>query len=436
MTDVVFTGPTLPAVEVAALLPGARVLPPVRHGDLLGLDLTAGDRVFIIDGVFWQTASVRHREILHLLRLGVIVSGSSSMGALRAAELHRFGMRGFGEIFRLYRDGVVEGDDEVAVVHGTAEDGYRAYSDPLVSIRISLGEATAAGVIGADDAEALLDLAAAMPFRARSFRSLDRAARGRIAGAGAFEAWRAGHDTDAKAADARIMLAAAAAHDPVLRPAGPGDQSIHHVRTTLFADWQYRFHGSSTDDEPVSDSEAIGVIRLAYPGFRDAYRRHVLAEVTGAPPADSTLVAQAAAVGRARGLRADSPAVAGGWLTGPEAALDEDEALATLLVRMIGAHMPSLPAAMTTPEVLAWGRQFAVAARSLNARVLAPAGGPRRRFRPAAVDEAVAGLWGCDVASLEAQSWDRGIASLTALRRLAEPLVAHLKILGASPVTG
>jgi hypothetical protein len=434
MTDVVFAGPTLPAAEVAALLPGARVLPPVRHGDLLGLDLTAGDRVLIIDGVFWQTASVRHREILHLLRLGVIVAGSSSMGALRAAELHPFGMRGFGEIFRLYRDGVVEGDDEVAVVHGTAEDGYRAYSDPLVGIRISLGDAAAAGVIGRDDAGALLDLARTMPFRARSFRALDRAARGRIAGAEAFEAWRAGRDTDAKAADARIMLAAAAAGDPVLRSAGPGDRPIQHVRTTLFADWQYRFHGSPADDEPVSDSEAIGVIRLAYPGFRDAYRRHVLGQITGADPDDPTLAAQAAAVARARGLRADPPAVAGGWLTEPLAALDPDEALATLLARMIGVRSPSLPAAMTRPAVLAWGRQFTAAARGLNARLLGSAGGPRRQFRAAAVDAAVAGLWGCDVASLEAQSWDRGIASLTALRRLAEPVTAHLKILGPPAV--
>lgn len=435
MTDVVFTGPTLPAAEVAAMLPGATVLAPVRHGDLLRLDLTAGDRVFIIDGVFWQTASVRHREILHLLRLGVIVSGSSSMGALRAAELHPFGMRGFGEIFRLYRDGVVDGDDEVAVAHGTAEDGYRAYSDPLVSIRISLRAATAAGVIRVDDAEALLDLARAMPFRARSFRALDRAARGRIAGAEAFEAWRGGRDTDAKAADARIMLAAAAAHDPVLRPAGPGDQSIHHVRTALFAGWQHRFHGSPAGDEPVSDSEAMGVIRLAYPGFRDAYRRHVLGEITGAHPDDPTLVARAAAVARALGLRADPPALAGGWLTEREAALDPDEALATLLARMTGVHSPSLPAAMSTPAVLAWGRRVTVAARGLNARLLGSADGPRRRFRPATVDAAVAGLWGCDVASLEAQSWDRGIASLTALRRLAEPLTAHLKILG-SPAAG
>jgi hypothetical protein len=435
-TDVVFTGPTLPAAEAAALLPGARVLPPVRHGDLLGLDLAAGDRVLIIDGVFWQTASVRHREILHLLRQGVIVAGSSSMGALRAAELHRFGMRGYGEIFRLYRDAVVEGDDEVAVVHGTEEESYRAYSDPLVSIRIALRDAAAAGVIGGDDAAAMLELARAMPFRARSFRALERAGQGRMAGAGAFAAWRAGRDTDAKAVDARLMLAAAAAGDPQLRPAGPGDAPIDHVRTSLFVGWQRRSAVSLVGDEVISDSLALGAIRLAYPGFRDAYRRHVLAEITGAQSDDPTLTAQAAAVARARGLRTDPPALAGGWLTERDGALGEDEALATLLVRMIAPTLPSLPAAMTTPAALAWGRQFTATARRLNDRLLAQAGGPRRRFRPAAVDQAVAGLWGCDVDGLETQGWDRGIASVAALRRLAEPLVAHLKVLGASPAAG
>ncbi len=436
MTDVVFAGPTLPAAAVAALLPGARVLPPVRHGDLLGLDLTAGDRVLIIDGVFLQTASVRHREILHLLQRGVIVAGSSSMGALRAAELYRFGMRGFGEIFRLYREGVVRGDDEVAIVHGTAEERYRAYSDPLVSIRIALRDAAAAGVIGGQDARAMLDLAGAMAFRVRSFRALDRAARGRIAGAAAFAAWRAGRDTDAKAADARLMLAAAAACDPALRPAGPGDEPIRHVGTSLFSDWRHRYHGARVGAELVSDGEAIGAIRLAYPGFRDAYRRHVLSQITGAPPDDPELVARAAAVARARGLRADSPAHAGGWLTWPETALGGDEALAALLARMIGERLPGLPAAMSTPAVLAWGREFTAAARDLNAKVLAPAGGPRRRFHPAAVDQAVADLWGCGIGSLEAQSWDRGIASLIVLRRLAEPFVAHLKLLGAPSAAG
>jgi hypothetical protein len=41
------------------------------------------------------------------------------MGALRAAELHTFGMVGVGRVFEGYRDGVYEDDDEVAVVHGS-----------------------------------------------------------------------------------------------------------------------------------------------------------------------------------------------------------------------------------------------------------------------------------------------------------------------------
>jgi hypothetical protein len=433
MTDVVFAGPTLPAAEVAALLPGARVLPPVRHGDLLGLGLAAGDRVLIIDGMFLQTASVRHREVLHLLRQGVVVAGSSSMGALRAAELHRFGMRGFGEIFRLYLDGVIDGDDEVAIVHGTADDAYRAYSDPLVGMRIALRDAVAAGVIGGEDAAAMLGLARAMPFRARSFRAVDRAADGRIAGAGAFAAWRSGRDTDAKAADARLMLTAAAAGDPALRPAGPGDELAANVGTRLFTEWQGRFARGPAGTDLVSGSEASAAVRLAYPGFRDAYRRHILAEITGADADDPALAARAAAVARARGLRVNPPALAGGWLTEQEAASGGDEALATLLARMIGARLPALPAAIAAPAVLAWGRQFAAAAHSLNTRLLAPAGGPRRRFRAAVTDQAVAGLWGCDVESLETQAWDRGIASLTGLRQLAEPYVAHLKVLGAPP---
>lgn len=436
MTDVVFAGPTLPAGEVAALLPGARVLPPVRHGDLFGLGLAAGDRVLIIDGMFLQTASVRHREILHLLGQGVVVAGSSSMGALRAAELHRFGMRGFGEIFLLYRDGVIDGDDEVAIVHGTADDGYRAYSDPLVSMRIALRDAAMAGVIGSDAAAAMLGLARAMPFRARSFRALDRAASGRVAGAAAFAAWRSERDTDAKAADARLMLTAAAAGDEALRPAGPGDEPAENVRTRLFIEWQGRFTRRRAGSDPISDSAASGAVRLAYPGFRDTYRRHILAEVTGADPDDPALVARAAAVARARGLRVNPPALAGGWLTEREAASGGDEALATLLVRMIGVRLPALPAALAAPALLAWGRQFAAAAHSLNARLLAPADGARRRFRAAVTDQAVADLWGCDAGSLETQAWDRGIASLTALRQLAEPFVAHLKVLGAPSVSG
>ena len=48
---------------------------------------------------------------------GIHVFGSASMGALRA-ELCPFGMVGVGRIFEAYRDGELEDDDEVAVIHG------------------------------------------------------------------------------------------------------------------------------------------------------------------------------------------------------------------------------------------------------------------------------------------------------------------------------
>jgi hypothetical protein len=442
-TDIVFVGPTMPAAEAAALLPAAQIRPPVCHGDLLRLEAGPGDRILIIDGLFLQAASIRHREILYLLQRGVTVAGSSSMGALRAAELWPFGMRGFGEVFRLYRDGVIDGDDEVAIVHGTAEDGHRSYSDPLVSIRIALRDATAAGVIGGQEAQLMLDLATAMPFRSRSFRALDRVARGHVPSgtADAFAAWTSAHDTDAKAADARLMLTAAAAADPALRPAGADDQPIRNVHTWLFDRWEHKFRGRDAGGEWVADSDSAMAIRLTHPGFREAHRRHVLAKLTRIAPDHPALSEHAAETARAKGLSVPGPGLADSWLTEPDLAKPDDEVLATLLVRTVGTRSAEsrwdMPPDMRTPAMLAWGREFVAAARQCNERLLAPAGGaPRRRFRPEAIDRAIAKLWGCDVGDLQAEAWDRGFADLAALRRVAEPFVAHLKVFGVpDPIT-
>jgi len=56
--------------------------------------------VGIIDGVLLSDAAVGHREILNLLRRGIRVFGSGSMGALRAAELSTLGMEGIDEYTR------------------------------------------------------------------------------------------------------------------------------------------------------------------------------------------------------------------------------------------------------------------------------------------------------------------------------------------------
>ena len=432
-TCTVFVGPTLPHGQVTAFLPRARILPPVRHGDLLRLDARAGDRVLIIDGLFLQTASVRHREIMHLLGHGVTVAGSSSMGALRAAELWQYGMRGYGEVFRLYRDGEIDGDDEVAVVHGTAEDGHRGYSDPLVSIRVALRDAAADGVLSPDEAELMLAQAVATPFRSRSFRALER--RTPAGAAERFRTWRSARDTDLKAADARLLLAAAAAHDPRLRPAGPGDEPARNVHTWIFDMWEHQYHGGPTDatdatdatgGEWVADADAAVAIRLFHPGFRDSHRRHVLSWVSGLAPDHPAVAEHAVAVARARGLLPQAP---GGWLTARDLAGPADVALATLLVRAFGGARrwsPSrwdLPPELRTERALAAGRTVALAAR----RHAQCRGDQPTSPRPAAedTDHTIAAVWGCELGDLEPQAWDRGIPDLATLRRIAAPFTAY-----------
>ena len=110
---VVFLGPTL-AREDAERILDADYLPPICRGDLAKLPEHVR-YVGIVDGEFYQSLSVSPKEVLKLLRRGVTVFGSSSMGALRAAETWKLGMIGVGKIFAMYRDGILDADDEVAL---------------------------------------------------------------------------------------------------------------------------------------------------------------------------------------------------------------------------------------------------------------------------------------------------------------------------------
>ena len=79
----------------------------------------------------------KYKELLLALSQGVHVVGGASMGALRAAELYPFGMEGVGEIFEWFRDGVIEADDEVAVIHSSAENLLTLYGGKLTSYRVT-----------------------------------------------------------------------------------------------------------------------------------------------------------------------------------------------------------------------------------------------------------------------------------------------------------
>jgi hypothetical protein len=145
---VVFLGPTLPHDEARAVL-DAEYLPPAGHGDVLRAALRRPRAIALVDGVFDTVPAVWHKEILFALSEGVHVYGAASMGALRAAELDRFGMRGVGAVYRAYADGALEDDDEVAVAQADAEHGFQALSDSMVDVRATLDAAVASGLVEA-----------------------------------------------------------------------------------------------------------------------------------------------------------------------------------------------------------------------------------------------------------------------------------------------
>jgi hypothetical protein len=429
-TDYVFAGPSLPAPQVRELLPECRVLPPVRHGDLLRLRPEPGDRVLIIDGLFLQSAPVRHKEILLLLAQGVMVAGAASMGALRAAELWPYGMRGVGDIFRLHRDLVVTSDDEVAVIHCSAEEEYRPLSEPLVNIRIALREASAAGAISTAEEARLLSLARGIPFRSRGYRMLDQLTREKL-GAGLadrFDAWRRAHARDAKADDARQLLRMAAAGDPALRAAGPGDTPIRHATTKHAVWWTLRFHGEGTDGGWVSDADVAVATMLLHPDFPAGHRRDVLAAVAGTARDDPSVAELALAAARSQGIDEHSVALDGGWLTpADQAGTGRDEQLARLIVRAYGtAPMQARSSLLASPKVQHWAAQAVRVARGWN-QFLPAAQDHRARYRDDVVDREFARLWGCAPGGLEAAAWDRGIPSIRKFHELAEPLVGYLK---------
>src|ERR1700758_4110244 len=106
MIAIVFSGPSLP-LSKAPFVAGMEWRPPVRQGDLYKAALGRPALIGVIDGTFELVPTVWHKEILWAMAQGIHVYGAASIGALRAAELHSFGMVGIGRIFDAYRDGIL-----------------------------------------------------------------------------------------------------------------------------------------------------------------------------------------------------------------------------------------------------------------------------------------------------------------------------------------
>jgi hypothetical protein len=171
MTVVVFAGPSLTDADRASH-PDFEWRGPAQAGDMLRLQATEGSVICLIDGFFDHRPSVRHKELLLLLSRGIAVLGASSMGALRAAEMDRFGMVGVGAIYRAYASGRLSGDDEVALVHATESWGWKGLSVPLVDCRANLHRALRAGFLTPLEVGTLLQAARAIHYTDRTWLSI------------------------------------------------------------------------------------------------------------------------------------------------------------------------------------------------------------------------------------------------------------------------
>ncbi|MGW7297033.1 TfuA-like protein [Streptomyces sp. NPDC054829] len=412
----VYAGPSLGAASVRALLPDAVVHPPVRHGDLMASPVGPGDRVVILDGQFFQSASVRHKEICEVIGRGVAVYGAASMGALRAAELGPYGMTGSGIVHRLYATGLIERDDEVALVHTEPDAGSRALTVALVSVRVALRRLMRRRVITVQDEGQLLAAAEHLPFTARTWRGIlqqagdvSRATKETVRQAvtGPAETW------DVKTQDARALLTRLA------RQSAPPARRPVSVPTTVHVEnWR-----RSADTEAVTLLSAAQIYADDYPAL---HRRTVLRLLTGSHEEDVRLLAgRAVDIARRRGLL---PADYGLWLDDDETTAPDDAGLARVLIRSYRwssglTPLPVLADAVRATPGADGLREVIAEAEKLNSQ-LAQRGYPLDRVSRSALHRHLLRRW--DTASLVPALYDRGFTGVDDLTTRAARFAPHL----------
>lgn len=206
--NAVFLGPSCPQAEALHCLPDADYYPPAARGSFYAIINHGYETIVLLDGLFYSQYSVWHKEIMFALDSGIRVIGASSMGALRAAELPGTGMEGVGKIFSWYRDKVIDGDDEVALLHESAAEGFSALTLPLVNLRWNLDRAVDQGVVSAGDSAALIANAKRLCFVDRTMETLLATAQAKVASE--LAPWLDGNWQDLKQLDAIEALQLAA----------------------------------------------------------------------------------------------------------------------------------------------------------------------------------------------------------------------------------
>lgn len=268
MKIVIFLGPSLSLAEGKKILPQAIFEPPAQQSDILSvLHNHRPDIIGLIDGVFEQSLSVWHKEILYALDRGIRIYGASSMGALRAAECAEFGMIGVGQVFQMFASGELNNDDEVALVHGPEESGYYGISEPMVNIRMTFQKAWEDDVIDKLTGEKLIDIAESLFFHDRKFpvifeKALESGIEPEIIERMKVRA--ADHYVDIKAKDA-IELLQTISQLPEELP--QPEKKFQFTRNHLFNSLYFRDRKVKHNDADISLASIANYVAIHMPDF-------------------------------------------------------------------------------------------------------------------------------------------------------------------------
>jgi len=359
------------------------------------------------------------------------------MGALRAAELDRYGMEGIGHVYEEYRSGQIVGDDEVALLHGPAEAGYPPFSQPLVNIRATLAAAQEKALVEEDERRRLIDLLAAMPYQRRTYRVLAELAAElgmSPSRAGAVDAFCRENTVDVKRSDALLLLdrLTGTTEEPAPRP--------RLSRTWLLHNWELEADGerSGHGGVRVSDAAALRACQLFARDYPEFYRDLVF-DLVGrecaaeCPAYRDDLPAARAAVehGSHRGFYPDRLGerefgFLTQWTTESERTeRSPQEVLPTFVVRAFrikpgGVPMTAMVDLLKGTRAFDRGADVVRAAAQLEREVQA-AGRDSSDLPAGRVIEWFAKRWGVDPENLELAALDRGLDSLEAFLDAARP---------------
>ena len=438
---VVFAGPSLHGASAAerAVLDGCDLWPPAARGDVLRALARRPRALVLIDGYFHRVPAVTHQELLYALDGGTPVFGAASMGALRAAELGAFGLRGVGTIAAAFGDGTLEGDDEVALLHAPAEYGYAPIGFALVEARFALQALGDELDLSAAACEALIGALKALSFTERTPAALVRAAEEHLGARSAARLREHLRTTSVKRDDAFAAIACA-------RAFADGSTSVPRRRSraatgylTCFKEMALPAPGASAiaGASAITLQQALAVALVLHPAaaeFVASVRRRALAAAAarygGIDPATLDVESRAHTLAAALpdappwlpeqevlaearlDLLASHPAVAAGW---PE------------LARRFGCSIEAggaalLDGAEAQPDLVpAWdlARRFAWSPALLAAVQVARDAGEllgcwRRvhggaRIEEAALREVAGEIWRCDAADVARRGAARGL---------------------------